>query len=81
MQNYRRQKKRVMNVKPVLQGLLGHGEDTETSIVELKCSNILLFERWGTDPFDCFPIKMEPYMHELLHFCKPTSSSMFYYLL
>ncbi|KAI1342902.1 fungal-specific transcription factor domain-containing protein [Xylariaceae sp. FL0016] len=23
-------------------------------------------ERWRTDPFDCFPINMQPYMHELL---------------
>lgn len=24
----------------------------------------------GLDPFDAYPIKMEPYMHKLLHFCE-----------
>jgi hypothetical protein len=31
-------------------------------------------QRWSTDPFDSFPIKMQPYMHELLNLCKSTAS-------
>jgi hypothetical protein len=27
-------------------------------------------ERWRTDPFDCFPIEMRPYMHDLLNLCE-----------
>jgi hypothetical protein len=46
--------------------------DAET-IVELERPLILSPERWSKDPFDSFPIKMQPYMHDLLHLCKSTA--------
>lgn len=43
-------------------------------IIALQNSHILSSERWSRDPFDSFPVKMQPYMHELLHLCKSSTS-------
>ena len=46
--------------------------DAET-IVELERPLILSPEGWSQDPFDSFPIKMQPDMHNLLYVCKSTA--------
>jgi len=67
MHNYRRQQRVAADVISGLQN-----NDTET-IVELEHPLVSSLERWNADPFDSFPIKMQPYMHENLSLCKPTS--------
>jgi len=54
------------------------GNDTET-IVTLKRPLVLSPERWSRDPFDSFPIKMQPSMHDLLYLCKYTAPHLSYH--
>ena len=40
-----------------------------------ECALTLSPERWSRDPFDSFPINMQPYMHELVYVCKSTHAA------
>ncbi|CZR67531.1 uncharacterized protein PAC_17430 [Phialocephala subalpina] len=68
MHNYRRQKQIDAQAKPGLQDMEieSRHNDAET-IMELERPRILSLESWSRDPFNSFSIKMQPYMHELLH--------------
>jgi hypothetical protein len=67
MHNHQQQKRRIQDME-----IESQDDDAET-ILELKRPLIASPERWSRDPFDSFPIKMQPYMHELLHLCKSTA--------
>jgi hypothetical protein len=74
MHNYRRQKRIAADVKPGVQETESESQDNDTGeIVELERPLVLSPERWSTDPFDSFPIKMQQYMHDLLSLCKSPS--------
>jgi hypothetical protein len=64
MQNFQRQKRRLQN-----KGIESQRNDVE-AVVSTERRLVVPPERWSKDPFNCFPIKMEPYMHELLYLCK-----------
>ena len=75
MHNYRRQKKMTAaQTKLDIQDVeIRTGEyDAEAVVQVLESPLVLSSEPWGWDPFDSFPIKMQPYMHELLYLCKST---------
>lgn len=74
MHDYLRQKKIAAHAKSGLQDLEIESQHNDTEkIIELERSLNLSPERWSTDPFDSFPMKMQPHMHDLLHLCKSTA--------
>ena len=74
MHNYRRQKRIAVHGKPAPRDIeIGNQDNNVQRIDELQRHPVISPERWSIDPFDSFPIKMKPYMHELLHLCKFTS--------
>ena len=74
MHDYRRQKQIAANAKPRLQDVEIEIRDNDAkSIVDLECLPISSPKRGSRDPFDSFPIKMQPHMHDLLYLCKPAA--------
>lgn len=67
MHNYLRQKRGVQDIEVEIQDI-----DAET-VAETERPPVLSHERWNRDPFNSFPIKMQPYMHGLLYSCKSTT--------
>ncbi|KAK9427244.1 fungal-specific transcription factor domain-containing protein [Lipomyces doorenjongii] len=61
MHNYQRQKRGLQDME-----IESQDNDAER-VVEFKCPLILSPERWSRDPFNSFPIKMQPHMHHLLY--------------
>jgi len=77
MHNYRRQKQMAAHAKPGPQDMEIESQDNDAeTIVELERPLIPSPERWSKDPFDSFPIKMQPYMHDLLYLCKSTAPQL-----
>jgi hypothetical protein len=74
MHNYRRQQQLAVQPKPGLQDMEIDSQDNDAdTIVDLGRPLMLSSERWSKDPFDSFPIQMQPYMHDLLDLCKSTA--------
>jgi hypothetical protein len=74
MHNYQRQKQIAAHAEPGLQVVEIERQDNDAeTIIELERPLILSPERWSTDPFDSFPIKMQPHMHGLLYLCRSTA--------
>jgi hypothetical protein len=72
MHNYRRQQKIAANAKPELQDMeIEIPANYANSIVDLESLLIPSPRRGTRDPFDSFPIKMQPHMHSLINLCKP----------
>ena len=64
MQNYQRQKHEPQNKETE-----SRDDSAETAI---EPPLVLSPERWSRDPFDSFPMKIEPDMHNQLYLCKST---------
>lgn len=74
MHNYCRQKQIAVYRDPRSQDIeINNKDNNGGQIDELQRPPHAPPERWSIDPFDSFPIKMTPYMHELLHLCKFSS--------
>lgn len=74
MHNYRRQQQIAAHPKPGLQDTeIESQENDAVIIVELECPSILSTGRWSKHPFDRFPIKTQPYVHDLLDLCESTA--------
>jgi hypothetical protein len=74
MHDYRRQKQMAAKTKPGPQDSEIEIRDNDTnSIVDLERLLIPSPKRGSRDPFDSFPIKMQPHMHDLIHLCKRTA--------
>ncbi|KAF2476654.1 uncharacterized protein BDR25DRAFT_375659 [Lindgomyces ingoldianus] len=69
MRNYRRQKQIAAEAKlgPQGRGIESQDDDDAKTMAELECPLVPSLEHWSADPFDSFPIAMQPYMHELLY--------------
>ena len=50
-----------------------HNYRRQKQIDALDAPLVLSTERWSKNPFDSFPIKMQPQMHALLDLCKSTA--------
>ncbi len=71
MHNYQRQKQKAAHPKLSSEAVaINSKDDLPVIIFESENLPILSLERWSTDPFDSFPVKMQPYMFELLQLCE-----------
>ncbi|KAF2815865.1 uncharacterized protein BDZ99DRAFT_514505 [Mytilinidion resinicola] len=85
MHDHRRQKRglqdletsnRDHDLEPVVE--LESQDDNAEQILELAYPPFLTPERWSRDPFDSFPLKMQPHMHELLYLYVSAASPYLY---
>ncbi|KAI1376859.1 fungal-specific transcription factor domain-containing protein [Hypoxylon crocopeplum] len=72
MRDYRQQK-RVLRGVPV-----GSEGDEAMAVTEPEIPSIQTPERWRWDPFESFPIKMLPYMQDLLYLYISTATEYLY---
>jgi hypothetical protein len=75
MQNYRRQKQEVTHPKNEIRRSQKENRDELARVssgAELPLA--LSTERWGKDPFDSLPLKMQPQTFDLLDLCKSLHS-------
>ena len=66
MHHFQRQKDGLVDV------VINRQDGDAEPLVKFGCSVTPSPEHWSRDPFNSFPIKMQPYMHELLYLCKST---------
>jgi hypothetical protein len=72
MRNYRRQQK--LESLPTPPDIENESEESyEETITRLDHPFTLSPDRWGKDPFQSFPIAMEPHMQSLVDACEFTN--------
>ncbi|KAL4941753.1 hypothetical protein BDV06DRAFT_193813 [Aspergillus oleicola] len=59
-------------------GMLLHLREKRQDMLEDRHSKALVPQPSGVDPFDAAPLKIEPYMHDLLRYCCTSTWKYFY---